>query len=304
MIWKNTKFDWNRARAFLAAAEEGSFSAAARVLGLAQPTLGRQVAAMEEELGVRLFERIGNNLVLTPVGLDLVEQVRAMRAAAIQCSLISAGQAQSLDGLVRIAASEVLSAYVLPAVIHDIRRRHPGVEIEVVVSNTSSDLRQREADIAVRHVQPQGNDLIARQIRGTSQAHLYASKGYLKEIGNPDTPAALAEAGHVIGFDETDTFRQALGTLGLAFSPQSFPVRTENHLVQWELAKKGVGLCMMLAAIGDAEPSVVRALPKLKAGLSFTTWLVSHRDLRTSRRIRVVFDLLAEKLGERLAGNR
>lgn len=297
MEWKKSAFDWNRARAFLVTAEEGSFSAAARALGLAQPTLGRQVAALEEELGLALFERVGNSLLLTATGLDLVEQVRAMNEAATRFSLIAAGQAHTIDGTVRIAASEAVSAYLLPPIVYELRARHPGIEVELIVSNTSSDLRRREADIAIRHFRPQGDDLVTRLIKEKSEAHLYATPSYLERIGNPRTPEELAARGHVTGFDESDTLKKGLQALGLPFGDESFPVRTENHLVQWELAKQGVGMCMMMEEVGDREPSVRRALPDFTAGFVFPTWLTSHRELRTSRRIRVVFDLLAEALG-------
>lgn len=297
MDWSKVGFDWNRARALLVTAEEGSFSAAARALGLAQPTLGRQVTALEEELGVTLFERAGKQLALTGTGADIVEQVKVMSEAANRLSLIAAGQAQTVDGLVRIAASEAMSAYVLPPIIQRIRTEHPGIEIELVVSNQASDLRRREADIAIRHVRPQGEELIARQVVERSLAHLYAAPSYLDRIGRPRTPQQLAEVGQVIGFDETDTLKKGLRALGLPFEDDSFPVRTENHLVQWELAKQGVGMCMMMEQVGEREPSVVRALPDFSAGFPFATWLTSHRELKTSRRIRVVFDLLAERLG-------
>lgn len=297
MEWKKSAFDWNRARAFLVTVEEGSFSAAARALGVAQPTLGRQVAALEEDLGLALFERGGNRLVLTAPGLELVEQVRAMNEAATQFSLIAAGQARTIDGLVRIAASEAVSAYLLPPIVAELRARHPGIEVELVVSNTTSDLRRREADIAIRHFRPQGDDLVARLVKEKSEAHLYAAPSYLRRIGNPRTPEELAARGHVIGFDESDTLKRGLQALGLAFGDESFPVRTENHLVQWELAKRGVGMCVMMGEVGDSEPRVRRALPDAAAGVAFPTWLTSHRELKTSRRIRVVFDLLAETLG-------
>lgn len=301
MDWKKSAFDWNRARAFLATAEEGSFSAAARALGLTQPTLGRQVSALEEELGLTLFQRVGNNLVLTATGLDLVEQLRVMNEAAIRCSLIAAGQAQTIDGLVRIAASEAVSAYLLPPIIDELRALHPGVHVEIVVSNSSSDLRRREADIAVRHFRPQGDDLVARLIKEKSEAHLYAAPSYLERIGNPRTPEELAAHGHVIGFDESDMLKKGLQALGLPFGDESFPIRTKNHLVQWELAKRGVGMCVMMEEVGDHEPGVRRALPDFPAGLGFPTWLTSHRELQTSRRIRVVFDLVADMLGQRLS---
>ena len=185
MDWRKLGFDWNRARAFLVTAQEGSFSAAARALGQAQPTLGRQVAALEEELGVALFERIGHRLVLTETGAQLAEQVRAMNDAAMRFSLIAAGQSQTIDGVVRLAASQAVSGHLLPPVVESLRKRHPGLEVEIVVSNTTSDLRQREADIAVRHVRPEGPDLVARLVKERSGAHLYGSAAYLKRIGNP-----------------------------------------------------------------------------------------------------------------------
>lgn len=301
MNWQNTSFDWNRARAFLVSAEEGSFSAAARALGSSQPTLGRQVAALEAELGLALFERVGTRLVLTASGLDLVEQLRAMNEAATRVSMIAAGHAQTLEGVVRIAASEAISAYLLPPIIDDLRARHPGIQIELVVSNATSDLRRREADLAVRNFRPRGDDLVAKLIKEASHAHLYAAPSYLARIGNPRTPAALAARGHVIGFDETPRLREALAAQGLSFAEDRFPVRTENHLVQWELAKQGLGMCVMMEEIGDREPRVQRALPAFATQLAFPTWLTSHRELKTSRRHRVVFDLVAEGLTRAMA---
>jgi len=134
MEWKKSGFNWNYARAFLVVAEEGSFSAAARALALAQPTLGRQVTALEEELGIALFERVGHNLVLTATGQDLVEHVRAMSEAATRFALTATGQAQTVDGIVRIAASEAVGAYLLPPIIDELRSKHPGIQLELVVS--------------------------------------------------------------------------------------------------------------------------------------------------------------------------
>jgi DNA-binding transcriptional LysR family regulator len=298
MEWKKSGFNWNNARAFLVVAEEGSFSAAARALGLAQPTLGRQVTALEEELGIALFERVGHNLVLTATGQDLVDHVRAMSEAATRFALTAAGQAQTIDGVVRIAASEAVAAYLLPPIVDELRSKHPGMQLELVVSNSFSDLRRREADIAVRHSRPQGDDLVARLVKEKSTAHLYAAPSYLERIGHPRTPEELAARGQVVAFDEMDRFKKGLRALGLPFGDECFSVRTDNHLVQWELAKRGVGMCVMMEEVGDHEPLVVRALPDFAAGVTFPTWLTSHRELKTSRRMRVVFDLLAERLGD------
>jgi DNA-binding transcriptional LysR family regulator len=299
MDWRGIRFDWNHARAFFVTAEEGSFSAAARSLGIAQPTIGRQVAALEEELGVPLFERIGNALELTSAGLDLMEHVRAMSEAATRVSLAATGQAQSIDGSVCITASELIAAYVLPPAILRLRRVHPGIEIEILASNSATDLRRREADIAVRNFTSTQPDLVAKKIADRS-ARLYATPEYLARIGDPTTPAGLSEA-EFFGFDRTEIMIKGLLALGIALTPKNFPVITSNHLVQWELAKEGVGICIVMDEVGDAEPRVRRVLPDLPP-LPVPIWLTTHREIRTSRRIRAVFDLLAEELSRSKSG--
>ncbi len=293
MDWRKLAFDWNRARAFLVTAEEGSFSAAARATSQSQPTLGRQVTALEDELGVALFERVGHRLVLTATGLELLEQVRAMHQAAARMSLIAAGQSQTIDGLVRIGASQAVSTHLLPPVVAALRRDHPGIEIELVASDAASDLRLREADIAVRHFRPAGDDLVATLVKPESHAHLYGSPAYLRRIGRPKTPAGLAKKAQVLGFDDDPLMKNILHDVGYPFPDHAFLVRSKDHLVQWALAKQGVGLCVMMEEVGDPEPLVQRALPAGPPVVTLPIWLVSHRELRTSRRIRVVFDALA-----------
>ena len=295
MDWRSIRFDWNHARAFLVAAEEGSFSAAGRVLGTAQPTIGRQVAALEEDLGVALFERIGNAIELTSPGLDLMEHLRAMGEAATRVSLSAAGKSLSIDGTVCITAGELIAAHVLPPIIGRLRRSHPGIEIEIVASNSARDLRRREADIAVRNFTPTQPDLVAKKIADRS-ARLYATPAYLEQLGNPTSPADLSRA-DFFGFDRTDQMIQGLRALGLELTAKNFPIITSNHLVQWELAKKGVGICIVMDEVGDAEPRVRRVLPELPP-LPVPIWLATHRELHTSRRIRVAFDLLAAELGK------
>ncbi|MCB9762823.1 MAG: LysR family transcriptional regulator [Alphaproteobacteria bacterium] len=294
MDWRTVDFDWNRARAFLVTAEEGSFSAAARALGVAQPTIGRQVTALEEELGVALFERVGRGLQLTPTGLDLVEHARTMGQAATQLSLVAAGQSTNLDGPICITASEVVSAHLLPPAVQRIRAEYPGIQVEILSSNDASDLRRREADIAVRSFRPTDPELVARKIRD-GFARLYAAPGYLKGLGGVSEPADLAEA-EIIGFDHTDALMHALNSLGLGLTPRNFTVVSGSQLVQWALVKQGVGMCVMMEEVGDAEPAVRRVLPEWP-GLPVPMWLTSHRELRTSRRVRVVFELLADALG-------
>jgi DNA-binding transcriptional LysR family regulator len=293
MDWRSVKFDWNRARAFLVTAEEGSLSAAARALGMAQPTLGRQVDALEEELGVVLFERVGRGFTLTPSGLELLDHVRAMGDAANRVALTAAGQSQSIEGTVCIAASEIYAALVLPPILAKLRRLHPGIHLEIVASTKASDLRRREADIAIRNFRPTEPDVVAKKIRDIP-ARLYATPAYLERIGNPRLPHDLRLA-EFISIDSTGAFMKGLNALGMNLTERNFPISTENYLVMWELVKHGLGIGILDGTLGDAEPRVRRALPDLEP-LVFPIWLVAHREVNTSRRIRVVFDLLAEEL--------
>ena len=137
MDWRSVKFDWNRARAFLVTAEEGSLSAAARALGMTQPTLSRQVDALEDELRLVLFERAGRGLVLTPSGLELLDHVRGMGEAASRVSRAASGQSQTIEGSISIAASEAYSAFLLPPIIEKLRRDYPGIFVEIVASTNS-----------------------------------------------------------------------------------------------------------------------------------------------------------------------
>jgi len=293
MDWRSVIFDWNRARAFLVTAEEGSLSAAARALDMTQPTLGRQVTALEEELGVALFERVGRGLELTPSGLELVEHVRAMGDAANRLSLTASGQSTSIEGNICITATEVMAAFGLPPIIQKLRQMEPGIDVELIASSSTSDLKRREADIAIRAFRPTQPDLIAKKV-GDVKFNLYAAASYLKLLGNPASQDDLSEA-DFIGFDKTDRLLIALKETGLNLTPQNFPVTTENHLVLWELVKQGVGIGIMPEDVGDVEPLVKRALPHLEP-LKGETWLVAHRELKTSRRVRMVFDFLASEL--------
>jgi DNA-binding transcriptional LysR family regulator len=293
MEWRSMKFDWNRARAFLVTAEEGSLSAAARALGMAQPTLGRQVDALEEELGVILFERVGRGFTLTPSGLDLLDHVRAMGAAANLVSLSAAGNARSIEGTVRVTASDAHAAILLPPILAKLRLSHPGIHIEVIASSATSDLRRREADIAVRNYQPTEPDLIAKKVRDIP-ARLYATPDLIKRIGNPKLPHDLQDA-EFINVDRTGAFAKGMTAIGIDLTERNFPILCENYLVMWELVKQGLGIGVQDGIIGDRELLVRRVLPDLEP-LIFSMWLVTHREVNTSRRIRVVFDLLAEEL--------
>ncbi|MBF9049657.1 LysR family transcriptional regulator [Roseobacter sp. HKCCD9010] len=294
MDWRSISFDWNQVRAFLATVEEGSLSAAARVLGQAQPTLGRQVTALEETLGVTLFDRVGKSLVLTPSGVDLLDHVRDMGEAATRISLAAAGQSQEIAGDVRISAADSTAAYILPDILADLRAQAPAIRIEISVSNEISDLRRREADIAIRHVPPKEPDLVARKLPG-SMGHLYAAPSYLARYGRPQTVDDLID--HVfIGVDQTDRMIEVLRQHGLNLSHANFPLLSSNTVAIWEMVRKGLGIGIMSEQIASRTESVEKIDPPGFLPIPVPVWLTTHQELHTSRRIRLVFDFLVERL--------
>ncbi len=295
MDWQAVKFDWNRARAFLVTVEEGSLSAAARALGMSQPTLSRQVSALEKELGVVLFERVDLGLTITPSGLELVEQVRLMGEAACKFSLLASGQSQQLEGSVCISASEVYAMFWLPKIIAKLRVLEPKINIEIIASSQVSDLMRREADIAIRNFRPTQPELIARKIKEV-EAKLYATAGYLNSIDKLACREDLSRA-TFISFDGSGQLLKGLRERGLNLTEDNFPLLSENFSVHWELVKQGLGIGIMPEDIGDAEPKVQQVLPDFKS-ISFPIWLTSHRELLNSSRVRRVFEVLATELAK------
>ena len=179
-------------------------------------------------------------------------------------------------------------------VIEALRETAPGIVIDVAASNTVQDLRRREADIAVRHVEPREPDLIAKLVAETS-AHLYASHAYLERHGQPHAPADMSE--HVfIGFETGDRLVTGLNALGLKLSADNFRAVSDNGVVAWEFVKRGIGIGVMLREVAELTPEVKPVLPSLEA-IRVPVWLTTHRELHTARRIRVVFDALAAAFG-------
>lgn len=294
MNWQAINFDWNQARSFLATAEEGSFSAAARVLGQTQPTVGRQVAALEQALEVTLFERVGKSLNLTTAGDELLLHVREMADVANRISLKATSQSQAIDGQVRITASDVMSAYQLPPILKQIRLAAPRLEIDVVAANDIRDLQRREADIAIRHVRPTQPDLIAKLVAEAS-ASFYAAPSYLAHAGRPKNEDELARLDFV-GFGDVDTMIGFLNPAGIAVTRQNFRIGSKSGIVSWEMVRQGFGVSVMSDDVAALTPGVERVLPD-REPFVFPIWLATHSELLTAKRIRLVFDQLAEQLG-------
>jgi DNA-binding transcriptional LysR family regulator len=293
MNWNNIAFDWNQVRAFLVAAEEGSLSAAARALKQTQPTLSRQVTGLEQSLGVTLFERGHRQLQLTAAGLTLLDHARTMAESADGISLVASGQSQAIEGRVSITATEMLATYYLPAMLRKLREQAPGIIVDVVASDEVRDLIRREADIAIRHTQPMQPELIARRV-GTLRGRIYAARRLLDEVGLPRSFADLANQ-DFIGIDDTGRMIEGAAAQGLQLRMEQFRTFAASGNCMLQLIREGLGFGFLPMDTGDLFDDLVCVLPEL-FNPEIPVWLVSHRELHTSRRIRVVYDLLAEEL--------
>lgn len=285
--------DWSLVQAFLAVAETGSLSAAARQLGTSQPTLGRQVKAVEAQLGAELFHRQPRGFALTQIGAELIGPAQAMRDAVQQIALTAAGQQARLEGTVRITASVATSAMHLPPIIAKIRKLEPQIAIELVPSDDTRNLLYREADIAVRMYRPTQLDLITQHI-GEIGLSIFAARSYLVEHGMPKTVKEMLTHDFV-GFDSNTTIIEGFNQSGLKIDRDFFKTRCDDNIAYWELVRAGCGIGFAQANVGRHDPAVA----EIDLGLALPTlpiWLTAHEAMRQTPRIRRVWELLADGL--------
>ncbi len=291
--WDVVSFDWNQVRAFLAAAEEGSLSGAARVLGQTQPTVSRQISSLEKELGVLLLERGTRGLTITDSGQGLLMHARAMGQAAAQLSLTATGQSANVDGHVSITATNAFATFHLSQILKRLHVDAPRVIVTIETSNEVRDITRREADISIRHAAPTEPDLIGKHV-ADMEAHLYASKEYLDRNGHPRSVEDCSEL-DFIGFESPTTLLPVLNSLGLSLNENQFRINTASGTAILQYVREGLGISLLTQDALTVYPELVRVLPELPP-IPVPVWVVTHRELRTSRRIRVVFDLLTEEI--------
>jgi len=289
---------WELYRSFLAVIREGSLSAAARSLGMTQPSLGRHIRQLESDLGVVLFTRSPQGLTPTDLGDELATHAQTMYATSAALRRAASGSNSEVRGVVRVTCSEVIGAEVLPPILTDLRQRHPGIVIELSLSNRSEDLLRKDADIAVRMVRPVQRALVARHV-GVIPLGLYAHRRYLKRNGTPLVLEDLHQHA-VIGYDhETPALRAIRDKL--PFGREDFSLRTDSDLAQLAAIRAGYGIGGCQCALAERDKNLVRVLPQAFT-LGMDTWLVMHEDLKASRCTRVVFDHLAAALAGYMGG--
>ncbi|WP_332870120.1 LysR family transcriptional regulator [Roseovarius salinarum] len=280
-------------RAFLAVADTGSLSGAARRTGVSQPTLGRQVRQLEAALGQRLFDRQPRGLAPTDTARALIEPARRMQAAMSEIELTAAGRQTELSGPVRITASDMVALHVLPPILAELHTAEPGITVDLVASNASENLLFRESDIAVRMYRPRQLDLVARHL-GDAELGMFAARRYLDRAGRPRSVADLGQHS-MIGYDRSEEIIRGMQARGLAATHDWFALRCDSHPVYWALVRAGCGIGFGQATLGRADP----AIEEIDLGLDLPVlpvWLATHRSLRQTPRIARVWDALAAGL--------
>ena len=289
----NSLFDWTLVRSFLAVLEQGSLLGASRQLQTSQPTIGRHVKELEAQLRVVLFERTGRGLLPTEAALRLADGARAMQSGADQLARQVLGVERAEKGTVRITASQPVACYVLPTVLARMRVTLPDVHVELVSSNSVSNLLRREADIAVRMVQPEQATLIARRVAHVA-IKACAHTDYLRRRGIPRQAADLLTH-ELIGGDRNDEILKGFAHLGLALTREQFVLKTDDLIAVWQAVRAGLGVGFVSEHLIRTDSAVVPLLPKLKIP-SLPVWLAVHKEIRTNKRIRAVYDFLSDAL--------
>jgi DNA-binding transcriptional LysR family regulator len=285
--------DWTLYRTFLAVVRAGNFTSAAQALGATQPTIGRQIEALESLLGMKLFARSPRGLQPTTEAMQLVPYAEQMAATAAALIRASSGDLEADVGIVRLTTGEYVGVEILPPMLAEFAAAHPGIELELSLSNRNEDILQRDADIAVRMLRPTQKALIARRV-GSVAVGLYAHRSYVEARGLPLSPAEITHH-RLIGFDRDFHVLQTTGGRAAQLRREDFGLRTDNVAAQIAALRAGMGIAACHVAIAQREPNLVPVLADVFI-FEREIWLVMHPDLKDVQRIRLLFDHLANRL--------
>lgn len=289
----SNRIDWALWRSFLAVADTGSLSAAARALGLTQPTVGRHIDVLEDAVGQTLFIRTPQGLNVTEAASLLVPEARAMQLTAQSLARRASSAPEAGVGTVRIAASHVVGAEVLPIALSPLLAKHRGLAVELALSNDSADLLRREADLAIRMVRPSQGSLVARRL-GPVPIGLFAHRTYLDRAGRVASLEDLAA--HILIGPDADTAALAgFDVFGEALNPQHLRLRTDSEAAQSASVRAGLGIGPMQVGIATRDPMLERVLPDDVSWI-LDAWLVMHDDLRKLPMLRLLTDHLSRVL--------
>lgn len=289
--------NWDYYRTLLAVLRQGSLSGAARDLGLTQPTIGRHVEALEKALGTELFTRSQQGLLPTDAALALKPYAEMLESTTAALLRAASGGNEGIGGTVRISASEVVGVEILPPILAKLQRAHPGLTIELSASDNLEDLLQREADIAVRMVEPSQDALLARHI-GTIRLGFFAHRDYLEQYGEPRSVEEL-RSHRLIGFDRQTAYTRLMTKRYPMLDGISFAFRSDHSIALLNAVRCGLGVGFFQNPLAKQDADLIHLLPEIS--ISLETWVVMHENLKSSPRCRVAFDALVEGLKDYIA---
>ncbi|MEZ2131580.1 MULTISPECIES: LysR family transcriptional regulator [unclassified Sinorhizobium] len=288
--------DWNDLQLVLAVRRTGGLTAAAKALGIDHSTAFRRLNALEERIGVRIFERLpGGAYQPTPAGERMAVTAERMEDEALALDRDIAGRDHQLSGRLRVTSSETLAYSRLTGHLAAFRQTHPGILVELVVDNRVLSLSRREADIALRPIRPKETDLWGRKLSGVAWS-LYAAPAYLDANGGPMADTGDLGRHTLIGWEETAAGIMAADWLTRHAPPETFTYRTSSLVNQLVATRAGMGVSLLPCYLGDAEPGITRALSEPISELTGELWIITHADLKSTARVRAFFDLVGEAL--------
>jgi DNA-binding transcriptional LysR family regulator len=284
---------WDFYRTFLTVLQEGSLSAAARELGLTQPTIGRHIDGLETSIGFQLFIRSPQGLIPTEAALELRPHAEHLAANAAALLRAASGQGSGVRGTVRISASEMIGIEVLPPMLAALKDEHPDLIVELSLSDSVEDLLRQEADIAVRNITPTQDALIVRRI-GNIPIGLHAHRRYLDKHGVPEKLEELPRH-RTVGFDRETAYVRALRRSVPLLHLMRPSFRADSNVAQMAAIRAGFGIGACQVKLAKRDPDLVR-LFEAEFELPLETFVVMHENLKTTPRCRVTFDALVEGL--------
>lgn len=289
--------NWNHWRTFVAILDFGSLSDAARHLSITQPTAGRHVDQLEQEIGSSLFTRSRDGLAPTMLALSLQSDARSMHAACHALTRTISRKENSFSGIVRITASEIVGTQILPEMLAEFQCEEPGIDIELVLKNVQDNLLNRDADIAIRLVRPSQQRLLTKKI-GTIKLGLYAHINYAKKHPLPTSLAELPSH-RLIGIDR-DLERWSNIKIGdLKASELKLSLKSDSDIGQFMALKAGGGIGICQRAIASRDDKLIAVLAD-QFSLQYEMWLTMHEDLKRDLAVRAVFKYLASALSKSL----
>ncbi|VAW51385.1 Transcriptional regulator, LysR family [hydrothermal vent metagenome] len=289
--------NWDGLRYFLAAAEAGSLSAAAKALNSNQPTIGRHIDTLETTLGVKLFQRSVKGISLTEEGQAVFEQAKKIQQSVVKIQRVVQGGEEHASGTVRLSLPEGLGQELLIPALDKFYKAYPDVKLIFNVSATTANLTQGEADVAVRLFRPEETDLVIKKL-GEMKMGLYASKKYEKSHGLPDKLKDLRQHQVITYGDHLSILPENQWLLN--HTEESLRILSSDSTVtRFKATTSGIGISIQPMVLSQANRNLI---PLFKAANlpSHNVWMVYHKDLRHMARIRAVVDFISDYLTKAL----